>query len=126
MVLHLEFNLLDGRLALTQLPPGSAAPVWARGQFVSITQSPEGISVVSDEAAVPADLKTRGGFRCLEIAGAFELSSVGVLAAAVQPLSEAGVSLFAYSTWETDYILVHGDDLHRATAALTKAGHKVR
>lgn len=126
MALHLEFNLLDSRFALTQLPPGSAAPAWARGQFISVTQSPEGISVVSDEAAVPAGLKTRGGFRCLEVVGAFELSSVGVVAAAVQPLSEAGVSLFAYSTWETDYILVPEDDLRRATAALTEAGHKVR
>jgi uncharacterized protein len=126
MALRLEFILLGGRFALTQLPPGSALPTWPRGHFVAVLQSKEGISIVSDQTAVPSGFKTRQGFRCLEIEGTFDLESVGVVAAAAQPLSAAGVSLFAYSTWETDYILVPEGDLDRATTALTEAGHKVR
>src|ERR1700674_60019 len=108
--LLLEFVLLDEQYALTQLPPTSAHPAWVHGHFVAIIHSAEGITVVCDQKAVPLGLKTQAGFRCLKIVGAFELTSVGIVAAATRPLASAGVSLFAYSTWQTDYILVHADN----------------
>ena len=70
-----------------------------------------------------ASVTAEAGFRCLTVVGAFDLSSVGVVAAAVQPIAAAGISLFAYSTWQTDYLLVQEKDLRSATAALTVAGH---
>lgn len=123
--LQLEFALLDRRYALTQLPPRSLQPTWAYGQFVAIINSTQGVTVVCEQHAVPEGLTSRTGFRCLEIVGAFDLTSVGIVAAASGSLASAGVSLFAYSTWQTDYILVHEDDLDTAIAALTAAGHKV-
>jgi hypothetical protein len=60
------------------------------------------------------------------VAGTFALDSIGVVAAAVQPLASAGIGLFAYSTWETDYILIQQADLQLALSSLTQAGHKVR
>ncbi|HEX9074556.1 MAG TPA: ACT domain-containing protein, partial [Anaerolineae bacterium] len=39
-------------------------------------------------------------------------------------LAEAGISIFAISTYDTDYFLVK--ELDRAIAVLSKAGHTVR
>jgi hypothetical protein len=50
-------------------------------------------------------------------------SMVGVLESLVQPLAEAGVSVFAISTHDTDYVLVKADDLEKAQQALQQAGH---
>ena len=48
-----------------------------------------------------------------------------MLAALTAPLAEARISIFALSTYDTDYLLVRGDDLVRACATLTAAGHTV-
>jgi hypothetical protein len=125
MNLRLELRQIEGRYALAQLPPGSHAPSWVRGRFAAMVFSNHGITVACEESAVPAGVNTQSGFRCLEIVGVFELSSVGVVAAAVRPLAEAGISLFVHSTWETDFILVQDADLPLAIRALIEAGHKL-
>jgi hypothetical protein len=61
------------------------------------------------------------------VEGPFELATtVGVLAAIAGTLAEAGISLFAISTDDTDQILVRHDRLDEAIAALRRAGPIVR
>jgi hypothetical protein len=38
------------------------------------------------------------------------------------PLAEAGISVFAISTWETDYLLVRSGDAARAAVVLSAHG----
>ena len=47
---------------------------------------------------------------------------LGLLAVAA-PLAEAGVSIFAVNSYETEYVLVQEPDLERARAALEQVGH---
>jgi hypothetical protein len=49
----------------------------------------------------------------------------GVLASLVQPLAEAGISVFALSTFDTDYLLVKAAHLTRAIDTLRQQGHVV-
>jgi hypothetical protein len=125
-MLRLEVKLHQGRYALARLVPGSATPPWLEGEFTAVLRSAQGLTACCRESAVPPDVETRGGFRCFEIAGPFELTSVGVVAAAAGPLAAAGISLFVFSTWETDFILVPLDRLDAAIGALQAAGHHVR
>ncbi len=74
---------------------------------------------------MPADLPHRGGRRALRVSGTLDHSLTGVLASIAAPLAEAGVPIFAISTWDTDYVLVADEDLDRAVRALTAAGHRV-
>ena len=60
------------------------------------------------------------------MAGPLDLSLTGVLASLAEPLRDAGVPLFVVSSYATDFVLVPGDRLVDATAALTAAGHAVR
>jgi len=126
MTPRLGFSLLEGRYTLAQLPPSSPRPDWARGHFTAVIESSEGTSVVCAESALPSDVKSRGGFRCIEIGGSFDLESVGIVAAAVSPLSAAGISVFVYSTWQTDYLLVQECDISKVSMALKEAGHSFR
>ena len=41
-------------------------------------------------------------------------------------LAEAGLSIFAISTFDTDYVLVKSRDLPAAMEALERAGHQVK
>ena len=57
--------------------------------------------------------------------GHFEFSEVGVLASVVGPLAEADVSVFAVSTYDTDYVLVKAKQLEAAVSALRARGHEI-
>jgi hypothetical protein len=60
------------------------------------------------------------------VAGTIPFSAVGVLASLVTPLAGAGVSVFAVSTFDTDYLLVKEKDFEKAVALLRQHGHEVR
>ena len=61
----------------------------------------------------------------LALIGPLVMTLLGVVAALADPLRDAGVSIFAISTYDTDYVLVHEPDLATATRALRDAGHEV-
>lgn len=94
-----------------------------------MTRTPEELSIVTAESAVPAavpdGVRSEGGFRLLRVAGKLEFSAVGILAALVAPLAEAGIPVLALSTFDTDYLLVRGDRLGEVSAALRACGHSV-
>ena|SRR5687767_11334758 len=122
----LALHVLDGRFAVCRLPPTSPVPDWAlAGAFASVTRTADELSVVCAEDAVPAEVKAARGWRGLRFEGPFAFEETGVLASVTAPLAAAGVSLFALSTYDTDYVLVRDGDLARAVAALREAGHRV-
>jgi hypothetical protein len=122
---HLTLLLLPGTYAVCRLPTDDTVPPWAAGPFLSVTRTADELSVVCGEDAVPAGVRCERGFRCLRVAGTLGFGLVGVLAALLEPLAGAGVSVLAVSTFDTDYLLVREADLGRAAEALRAAGHRV-
>lgn len=113
--------------AICRLEAGAAAPNWATGQnFLCITRTPSELSIVCLEEAVPAGTHAEHGRRLLQIEGTLAFSLTGVLASIASPLAEAQISIFAVSTYDTDYLLIRDSDLNRAVAALENAGHTVK
>jgi hypothetical protein len=53
------------------------------------------------------------------------LSAIGILHSIAGPLARAGISIFAISTHDTDYVLVKAEAMERAVKALAAAGHTV-
>jgi hypothetical protein len=124
-VARLAFSVLPGRFAIARLETTSPIPTWALGrEFFSVTRTPEELSIVAPEKAVPARVRAARGWRVLKLDGPFEFSAVGVLAAVTGPLAEAGISLFAIATFDTDYVLVKEENLESAVDALERAGHR--
>ena len=83
------------------------------------------MSIVCSQDRVPQQVTREGDWRCLRVLGPLDLSLVGVLSALSGTLAAAGISLFAISTYQTDYLLVRQTDLPAAVASLTAAGHDV-
>lgn len=93
--------------------------------FYSLTKTKDELSVVLPEAHVPDGCRVELGWRALKVEGVLDFSLTGILASLANPLAEAGVSLFAISTYDTDYILVKADDLRAAISTLLDAGHHI-
>ncbi|MGE0041348.1 MAG: ACT domain-containing protein [Vicinamibacterales bacterium] len=120
----LTLRALDGRLAVVRLDAGAALPAWvpARG-FLSIARTDRELSIVCEDSAVPRSAMAERGWRAIEVAGPLDFGLTGVLASLARPLADAGVSIFAVSTYDTDYVLVREAALDQARAALEAAGH---
>ena len=113
-------------LAVCRLGPGESVPSWAlSSSFYSISKTSDELSIVCDENLVPQNLKCEKGWACLKVVGPLDFSLTGILASLAQPLAQAEISIFAISTFDTDYLLVKRENLNRAIKLLKSEGHDV-
>lgn len=123
----LDLDLLPDEYAVCRLPAGSPLPkgLEAGTGVVSVTWSPEEVSVICPVTQTPDDAVVERPWRCFRVDGPVGLALTGILASLVVPLAHARVNVFAFSTYDTDYVLVPEVRLTEAIAALTGAGHRV-
>ncbi len=123
----LPLELLRDTLAVCRLPSEASTPSWALSgsTFFTLTRTPQELSITTDQRLVPPGVKCERGYRAFRVQGPLPLNLIGILASLAVPLAEARISIFAISTYETDYVLVKERDLEQAVAALERAGHTV-
>ncbi|WP_019584732.1 ACT domain-containing protein [Deinococcus apachensis] len=123
---RLILSVLEGEFAVAQMAAEASLPLWAaRGVLWAVVGAPGEVSVVTGAANVPADVRAEGGWTALRLHGPIPFELTGILAAILDPLRDAGVGIFALSTFDTDYVLVKADRLTDALAALRQAGHEI-
>lgn len=121
----MRFRTHPGRFALCQLPAGTPAPEWAfAGGFHSVTVTPEEVSIICAQSSVSEGVKTQRGYVLLEIEGPFDFNAIGILRSFLTPLAQAQIPIFAVSTYNTDFVLVHEEFEQRALEALKQAGYE--
>ena len=119
-------SLLPDTLAIVRLEAAAAIPAWAMaGSFFSVTRTRDELSLVCEARQVPDGVAAQKGWRALKVHGPFALSEVGVMATLSTALASGGVSVFAIATFDTDYLLVSGQQLETAIGSLHRAGHSV-
>jgi len=121
----LTLSVLPETLAICRLEREASVPEWAMGEFVSITRTPDELSIVCNERDVPSDVKADRGWQALKIEGPLDLALTGVLASIAGPLAEARINIFAISTFDTDYVLVKTDRVTEAIGVLRISGQRV-
>jgi hypothetical protein len=119
-------ELLPGNFAISRLNAREQVPDWAVGEFVSITRTPDELSIVCPQCDVPAETQHESGWRCLRVVGPLDFSMVGVIASLTRTLASASISVFVISTFDTDYLLVKDGDLEAAVKSLVEVGHSVQ
>ncbi|MDW8299171.1 MAG: ACT domain-containing protein [Anaerolineae bacterium] len=121
----LTLSVLPDRFAVCQLPPDSPLPSWASGSLVAFVRTADELSVVCAESAVPLGVPREGDLSALKVEGTLEFGLTGILAGISATLAAVGITIFAISTYNTDYILVRHASLERACRALRLEGYTV-
>ena len=80
--------------------------------------------VVSSEVIEVQSLQNSKGRKCIKVKGPLEFNLTGILAGISDILAKENISIFAISTFDTDYILVRTQDLSSARTTLRQAGYK--
>jgi len=120
-------SLLPEHFAICQLAPDEPIPAWAmpsQATFYSITRTRDELSLICPQQQIPADVSADTGWRCLKIEGPFALDEPGILAAIVTPLAQAGISVFAVATYDTDYLVIK--ECERAIETLEQLAHHIQ
>jgi len=113
-------------LAVVRLQPGAVIPEWAESSSIfSITATGTETSLVCAARSVPRKSVHQRPFTAFAVKGPLDLSLTGVLVALLTPLAEQEISVFALSTYDTDWILVPAADADRAAEAWRGSGHQV-
>ncbi len=123
----LTLDLLPDSYAVVRLPPGAPVPAWATaGDLFSVTRTPTETSILCDDGDFPPDIPAERGFRALRVQGPLDFALVGILESLLRPLAGAAISVFALSTYDTDYVLIPDSRVEEAVEVLTAAGHHIR
>lgn len=127
---ELTLSVMKEKLGVCRLEKdrgkGHNIPDWAtRDGFYSLTKTADELSVVCPEKNIPEGVRCEPGWRGLKVEGPLDFGLIGILAALSTLLAEEGISLFALSTYDTDYVLVKEETLEKAVKALSDGGHKV-
>ena len=109
---RLTLSVLPGRFAICRLAPQSLIPDWAtQGNFFALVRTDEELSIVCGEELAPAGVQMEGDWRVLKVEGPLDFSLTGILAELAGTLADADLSVFAVSTYDTDYLLVKAANL---------------
>lgn len=129
---RLRLQVLPGDYAVCRLHPDASLPVWAmQGEFWTVSRTHDELSILCATELVPDNFEAQSGgqlqkgWAALKLQGPFEFTLTGILTSVLNPLKEAGIGIFAISTFDTDYVLVAQAHLQATIEALRLAGHEV-
>ena len=122
--MKLQLSILENFLTIHRFPPNHEIPNQVyESEFYSISKTEGELSIVCSSSAQLNSEKAETGWSAIKIVGSLDFSLTGVLAKISAVLAEAVISIFAISTFDTDYILVKSEKLSGAKKALLASGY---
>ncbi len=117
-------EVLEGEFCICKVADMKAVNLDVPWVFVGKTDTE--LSVVCLVEHAPAQILAReDGWRAFRVAGQMDFGLTGVLAGLSAILAQAAISIFALSTFDTDYILVKEEKLTKALEVLELAEYEV-
>ena len=95
-----------------------------KNNFYSVSKTENELSLVCAQIIEVQSLQSSKGWKCIKVKGPLDFNLTGIFAGISDILAQANISIFAISTFDTDYILVRSQDLSSARNKLGKAGYK--
>jgi hypothetical protein len=121
----LKLELLDDTFAIHRFNPSAKIPDEVFGEtFFNIVKTKEELSIICLNLLTLNSEHCSQGWSCIKVSGPLDLNATGVLAKLSKVLAKAQISIFAISTYDTDYILVKADKATEAVAALSAEGYQ--
>ena len=125
---HIPLTVLPDRYAVCRLNRNDQVPPWAATStdgLSSISRTSDELSIVVVDSLAPRNARCERDWRAFKVRGPLPLNLIGIIAGLSGTIANAGVSIFALSIFETDYVMVKQVDLGRAEGALRRAGYPI-
>jgi len=119
----MKLTLLPQTFAVCKISDPSAID-WKQ-EFLFFSKTDEELSLVCPESAIPiGSAHVEKSWRGFRINGKLDFSLIGILAKISDILAKEEISIFAVSTFNTDYIFLQEKDWEKGLATLSQAGYE--
>ena len=120
----MELKKLNKDFSVCKVKDYSLVNLDAEYSFVGKTDEERSLVCITND--VPSNVIQRDdGWKGFRVQGVLDFSLVGILSEISDILSDNGVSIFAISTYNTDYILIKKENYQKALDVLKHSGYKI-
>ncbi|HEX6432949.1 MAG TPA: ACT domain-containing protein [Gemmatimonadales bacterium] len=120
--------MLPDRHAVCRLSRRDRMPAWATNStrgISSITRTADELSIIVLDSVAPRNVRCERNWRVIRVRGPLPFDLIGIISGISGTLANSGISIFAFSTFDTDYVMVKAGDLDRALNALRRAEYPI-
>lgn len=119
-MMQLTLSALTSTFSIYKLNPETVIPSKVyTSAFFSLTKTTDELSLVcQSEIFIDQIMNVENDWRAFKVEGPLDFALTGILAALSAVLAQAGVSIFAISTFDTDYILMKEENFDKAKEVL--------
>ncbi len=120
----MKIKEIEGNFSVCKL--SDISTINMNNEFFFLSKTDEELSLVCPTESIPTNvIQNDNGWKCFRIEGILDFSLVGILSKVANLLADNNISIFAISTFNTDYILIKADHFHSAMDLLKKAGYQI-
>lgn len=120
----MEIKKIDHNFSVCQVEDYSLVNLNSEYSFIGKTDEEKSLVCITDE--VPANVIQRDdGWKAFRIQGVLNFSLIGILAEIAAALADNGISIFAVSTYNTDYVLMKRENYQKALDVLKALGYMI-
>ena len=120
----MEIKKIDHNFSVCQVEDYFLVNLNSEYSFIGKTDEEKSLVCITDE--VPANVIQRDdGWKAFRIQGVLDFSLIGILAKIAAALADNGISIFAVSTYNTDYVLMKKENYQKALDVLKALGYMI-
>ena len=120
----MEIKKIDHNFSVCQVEDYSLINLNSEYSFIGKTDEEKSLVCITDE--VPANvIQQDDGWKAFRIQGVLIFSLIGILAKIASALADNGISIFAVSTYNTDYVLMKKENYQKALDVLKALGYMI-
>lgn len=120
----MEIKKIDHNFSVCQVEDYSLVNLNSEYSFIGKTDEEKSLVCITDE--VPANVIQRDdGWKAFRIQGVLDFSLIGISAKIAAALADNGISIFAVSTYNTDYVLMKKENYQKALDVLKALGYMI-
>ena len=122
----LILKLLKNKYSVCRLNKYDEIPKWIfNEEFFSITKAEDELSIVCLQDKIKDDVLCERNWKVLKIEGPLDFSLIGILSKISTLMANNNISIFAISTYDTDYILIKEESIDKAIELLINNNYNV-
>lgn len=120
----MELYILAPTFSICKITDTKDIPIM--DEFCFLAKSDEEISLVCDSSHIPPHpIQCEHGWKGFRIQGELAFSMVGILSKITTLLANQNISIFAISTYNTDYLFIKEAQFNTALTCLANAGYSI-
>jgi len=120
----MKIQRIEESFSVCQVSDYSLVDLDSKYVFTGKTDKEKSLVCITSE--VPKNtVKRDDGWKAFRIEGVLDFSLIGILSKIAAVLADSGISIFAVSTYDTDYVFIKEADYEKGLSELKDAGYKI-